>query len=378
MNLYHQLRLSSNLNNFLNKELTTKYIALFKYTTTSYKFLFLRSILKRVTNGESTLDINEIVLDIMVEAWYPNQYFKLSFGCQDKISKLFEKNNFEINEKTPITSPRFSEILRKQIKIKIDLEQLSSALSRYVKFRLLTPFFTSELRSKPDSQKNKIIQESALVYYESRRPLYKIEALSNNIHIHPCWCDFITSHSPLLLSYLQKKWGEFLQNKNPNIPAIVFKTHPPIDRPPLDRQRQCWIDLIEKKKVKCIYSDKTLSPKALSLDHFIPWSFVCHNKAWNLIPTLKSINSSKGNQLPCLDNYLEKFIDTQLFLMQFHFAEDSKNWKHLSEDLAVDLKLDPGEIYTSPNQFRDKLASTIISQHTLAQQLGFQNWNLQH
>ncbi len=203
------------MNNFLNKELTSKYIALFKYTTTSYKFLFLKSILTRVTNGESILDINEIVLDIMVEAWYPNQYFKLSFGCQDKISTLFDKNNFEINEKTPITSPKFSEILRKQIKSKIDLEQLSSALSRYVKFRLLTPFFTSELRSRPDSQKNKIIQESALVYYESRRPLYKIEAFSNNIHIHPCWCDFITSHSPLLLSYLQKEWVEFLQKKNP-------------------------------------------------------------------------------------------------------------------------------------------------------------------
>ncbi|WP_175405014.1 HNH endonuclease domain-containing protein [Salinimonas lutimaris] len=172
--------------------------------------------------------------------------------------------------------------------------------------------------------------------------------------------------------------GGIPTKEKPNIPAIVFKTHPPIDRPPLDRQRQCWIDILEKKKVKCIYSDKTLSPKALSLDHFIPWSFVCHNKAWNLVPTLKSINSSKGNQLPCLDTYLEKFIDTQLFLMQLHFAEDSRNWKLLREDLAVDLKLDPGEIYTSPNQFRDKLASTVISQHTLAQQLGFQNWNLQH
>ncbi|MDY5576621.1 MAG: HNH endonuclease domain-containing protein [Lachnospiraceae bacterium] len=35
----------------------------------------------------------------------------------------------------------------------------------------------------------------------------------------------------------------------------------------------------------------------ISIDHFVPWSYVAHDEMWNLNPTTKSINSSKRNNL---------------------------------------------------------------------------------
>ena len=49
----------------------------------------------------------------------------------------------------------------------------------------------------------------------------------------------------------------------------------------------------------------------MSLDHFIPWSFVLHDRMWNLVPVSKSINSSKSDLLPPLEKYLDSFIDLQ-------------------------------------------------------------------
>lgn len=49
----------------------------------------------------------------------------------------------------------------------------------------------------------------------------------------------------------------------------------------------------------------------LSIDHFIPWSFVLHDERWNLVPTFKNINSSKNDKLLKYDTYINDFCDIQ-------------------------------------------------------------------
>jgi len=34
------------------------------------------------------------------------------------------------------------------------------------------------------------------------------------------------------------------------------------------------------------------------LDHFLPWTFVCHDAIWNLVPVIPEANLSKHNNLP--------------------------------------------------------------------------------
>ncbi len=55
--------------------------------------------------------------------------------------------------------------------------------------------------------------------------------------------------------------------------------------------------------IREIYGRNILTEKDVSIDHFIPWSYVAHDEFWNLHPTTKSINSSKSNNLPDWENY---------------------------------------------------------------------------
>ena len=44
--------------------------------------------------------------------------------------------------------------------------------------------------------------------------------------------------------------------------------------------------------------ENLLNEKNISIDHFVPWSYVAHDELWNLTPTTRCINSSKSNSLP--------------------------------------------------------------------------------
>ena len=105
---------------------------------------------------------------------------------------------------------------------------------------------------------------------------------------------------------------QFLQARNPNVPAISSKLIRPESRSSLANQHRYWNKVIQiGGPVRCIYTGHELHPSDYELDHFIPWSFVSHDLLWNLIPADGSINSSKSNYLPDLDIYLSKLAKLQ-------------------------------------------------------------------
>ena len=63
---------------------------LFRNTTNSYKYLFFLSLLTLIKERNFSIDkgilLRDIESEMLVTAWYPNVFFKLSFGTQDKIS----------------------------------------------------------------------------------------------------------------------------------------------------------------------------------------------------------------------------------------------------------------------------------------------------
>ena len=76
----------------------------------------------------------------------------------------------------------------------------------------------------------------------------------------------------------------------------------------------------------------------MSLDHFIPWSFVLHNEIWNLYPMYKNINSSKNNKLPDKDKYLTLFCEKQYqaFLVAKKWNKEKKiteQYLHVKRDI---------------------------------------------
>lgn len=101
-----------------------------------------------------------------------------------------------------------------------------------------------------------------------------------------------------------------MQKNNRNVPNLVNKLFAPEKRNSLTNQANYWRFILEKQPIKCIYSGQILNKNSISIDHYLPWSFVAHDHLWNLIPTMNNINSSKSNNIPS-SQYLVKFIQLQ-------------------------------------------------------------------
>jgi hypothetical protein len=138
-------------------------------------------------------------------------------------------------------------------------------------------------------------------------------ALSSEfISIQPLWQNYFQRHMKLLRDFCFWNLTLFLQQRNPNIPDIPNKLLRPEVRQPLTAQRRYWKKVFEAEvSLKCIYSNKELSADAYDVEHFVPYGFVAHHQLWNLIPADPSVNSSKGDRLPQLDTYFNRFYQMQ-------------------------------------------------------------------
>nr|WP_236897749.1 HNH endonuclease domain-containing protein [Clostridium beijerinckii] len=99
----------------------------------------------------------------------------------------------------------------------------------------------------------------------------------------------------------------------------------------LREQTKIWKDVINQKHIKDLYTGLDFIENnyeeygVLSIDHFIPWSFVLHDQMWNLVPTFKNINSKKSDNLLPYDSYIDKFCEIQYEGFNYVVNENRKN-----------------------------------------------------
>ena len=118
---------------------------LFKKRTNSYKYLFFLSLLTLLKDRNFEIDdgisLRDIEIEMLVTAWYPHVFFKLSFGIQDQIPSILERiSNFD-NDKN-LLSKTGRNNLRKHLAFYG--EMLDFKLMRYVPYRSLRSFFDAE------------------------------------------------------------------------------------------------------------------------------------------------------------------------------------------------------------------------------------------
>lgn len=308
-----------------------KLSAVFNNTTNSYKYYWFLSILNYVKlNTGKNVPIDLIVIDMIATAWYPINYFKLSFGELDQfsISILELQNRFGY----PLDIKR-QELIAELSERKKDptIKSIITKLSRYVPYRFISPWFINETVGILDTKKNALINALSNQYFmdESSPSIYRI--LDGSIEINKLWEQYLKKHLPILQGFSYWHLVKFLQRKNPNVPSISEKLFQPESRL-LKSARIYWNTYLESNKsVKCIYSDEIICMNEYSIDHFLPWSFVAHDQLWNLVPVPKRINSSKGDSLPSIQ-YLEKFAEIQFDA--FHIAKLTLKEKTL-EDFTI-------------------------------------------
>ena len=121
-----------------------------------------------------------------------------------------------------------------------------------------------------------------------------------------------------------------------------------------------------------------MGAKGMSIDHFVPWSYVAHDEFWNLSPTTRSANSSKSNCLPDWELYFPKLCDIQYQaygVIQEHgnvhtiFQQCRK--EHINSDEAWFKLYSTG---ISRESFYHNLGEMLLPTWQSAHNQGFREW----
>lgn len=337
----------------------------------SYKMYWLLGILEEVNLGNIEITFKRLVARMLTAAWYPTLQYKLYFGQFDNLVKSINyissiycvPTNINNNELLEFICSLDDNILNKQMK----------DLTNNVPYMLLTPFFDDKIKGTSSSKRVRKIIELSL---SESGVLYKIIKDSNNIVMDEDWAIYMKSNYKVIKSWIYYKLSCFLQKRNPNVPAIIFKLDPPISRS-LSKSTRIWTSIIADRNVKDIYTGREFSREnydelgVLSIDHFIPWSFVMHDEMWNLVPTFKNINSSKSDKLLRYENYIDDFCDIQY--EAFSFMCDNNRKKDLETYVDILRLENPLDFYKYKGKegFSEKLKLSIAPMYQIAVNQGF-------
>jgi hypothetical protein len=347
---------------------------IFNDTTNSYKINFFRSILVAIRDGQVAIDRKIYLSDIsarMVSASWPIiEYYRLSLGSRDLLETLIKKislNPQGIN----LASTAFEVYLERRVKQAISSLDLRE-LERYVPYRLLRPFFKSEIKGLPDWHVNEVIKGCAEASFNGERPSpYMISGGENGfIVVHELWYVYFLRNVKILLDWADWHLCRYLQRRNPNSPAIGSKLYLPKRRKSLKWQQNLWLPLFSKESVRCIYSNEVLSGDLIHLDHYLPWSFVCHDEPWNLIPVAPSANSSKSNSIPS-SKYMASFVELQIrALAAAHSVLSGNEWQKVYFSYVAGLRVEALNFYWDDKIYQS-YNETILPLAAIARRMGF-------
>ncbi|WP_298107348.1 HNH endonuclease domain-containing protein [uncultured Bacteroides sp.] len=346
--------------------LTTRHLnRVFDKTVATYKYYWFLGMLDLfVKQGKTRMNVWEIMITMVANAWYPVVYFRLSFGKSESLYEAIMTLQKDYDIPINISVRDLTALLHEFIQ-RSDVRKRLNFLQLNVPFRFLRPWIDTS------DDRQTIVRSQTF----ENGCLYKLERVDGTlwVELNPVWLDYLRENYDILSAFAY--WGltGFLQVRNPNVPNISGKLVKQEERSSLFAQHKFWnIAMSHGLEVRCLYTDNLLKEHAYDLDHFIPWSFVSHDLLWNLMPADSSINSSKSNRLPDLDLYLPKMAEAHQAALRINLNV-GKQPKLLEDYLS--LGHTPQEIVSMDREhLLDCFFHTFTPMHQIALNMGFEIW----
>ena len=272
---------------------------LFDNKSECYKLFWFQAIARKIKEGHHKIAFEELINEMIADAWYMVSEYHLNLGPNDALEKLVHR----LYEISHMKSCEKRETILKYLETCEDKEVISMkrTLSQNVPYRLQAPFMDSmkgkEWKRSGRELAARINQEQRLMYY-----FLQFRGLNTKIEIQNEWADYIGQNYEIIRGWVEFNLIQYLQKRNPSVPGIVDKLYAPRERS-LQRVKKYWKDVVSVRPICEIYGGMQLDEKNISIDHFVPWSYVAHDEFWNLTPTTRNINSSKSNSLPEWETY---------------------------------------------------------------------------
>ena len=358
----------------MNQSQTGKLMRIFDHTTECYKLFWFKAILERAEEGRSTMVYEEIVDDMIAAAWYMVSEYHLKLGPKDSLERL-------ILNLQPASSIKPSEEKKRLLSYlkssdSQDLKKEKLRLIRYVPYCIHSPFFPPSSRLDKHSERSLIEMMNANEDIICSFSEYK--GLQTAITIKDEWLIYIRENATLLRSWVDYNLIGYLQKRNPSVPGIPNKLSPPEKRNLTDISKY-WKQLVLLEPVREIYQSTELSSDDISIDHFVPFSYVSSDEFWNLSPTTKSINSSKSNNLPSWDRYFNPLVDIeyQSYTLIHRYPQIRDLFERVSKDHFSSLETKE-RLYNKPGldkaDFSRILSDLIEPEYKAALNAGFKLW----
>lgn len=348
---------------------------LFDNMSECYKLFWFQAIVEHVHENQLIISFDELINDMIADAWYMVTEYRLNLGPVDNLEALvhYAQGMFGLK-----SSAKKSEILD-AISSSTDRELIKKKqiLTYNVPYRLQAPFLHSIKGQQGWSGSqadlaNRINSHDGLIYHFT-----SIAGLSSVITVDEQWAEYIRKNYDIIMGWIQFNLIQYLQRRNPSVPGIPNKLAPPQERQ-LQKVKNYWKTILTIEPLHEIYAGQELDGSSISIDHFIPWSYVAHDELWNLHPTTRSINSSKSNHLPDWDLYYAKLRDMEyhayslMWKNEHVHAEFDKCAKDHINSADVMHKLYRPEL--SKEVFGNHLEEIIRPVYNAAINLGFDRW----
>jgi hypothetical protein len=159
--------------------------------------------------------------------------------------------------------------------------------------------------------------------HEVRPRLYKVS--SAGIFVESAAATFLAAHADLLRFLAVAAWVKFTQPYS-DAPRLFEKIS---GQRPERKTGSYRSGLSRVDEAKCFYCG--VKSGVFVIDHFIPWSYVLEDRAWNLVFACKSCNGRKSDGLPeepFLRNLMDRSSEWTQRIGQLppRIAKDIKDW----------------------------------------------------
>ena len=347
---------------------------LFDNTSECYKFFWFQAILTHIKHGYTETTYEALIDEMIADAWYMVCEYHLNLGPRDNLESVVNRLRLISGMKPAEKKQNILAYLR--ICTDSEVIRIKRVLTQNVPYRLQAPFVES-VRGR---DWNVGTRQLALKINEESNLLYRfgdIQGLNTVIHLNPDWIQYLKENEELVDGWLQYNMIVYLQRRNPAIPGISDKLYPPQERE-LTKVKKYWRSLIELQPVFDIYGQTSLSATDISIDHFVPWSYVAHDEFWNLHPTTRSINSSKSNSLPDWDIYFPRLCNQEYtsYLAMWKYPKLHDEFEKLAKEHLNNLDVKQ-KIYRAGQDFSEfsgALQSVVEPVYQSALNSGFHNW----
>lgn len=317
-----------------NKLDTDKFARMLDNKSQSYKFYWLEAILLLMIETEGDLSFDQIINEMICDAWHTVTHYHLRLGptvngnsenfLEHAINILNENSRNELPQ-NPSREELLFAISKNEDKLKNDKYRLTD----YVPYKILYPFLDDEgLTYLRKDQRGRLI--AYMQHFTDEDNLfYKIidgVGLNKKVRINEYWRRLIFDNYPVITSWIKYNKVQFLQDRNPGVPGIIYKISPESDDVRrLANARDLWKTTVHitGRSIRDIYTGEELSIERYDLDHFVPRSYIANDELWNLTPMSKNLNSSKNNKLPSWDKYFKAFAENQYYLYHLIFCENN-------------------------------------------------------